>query len=137
VLLNDPRGRFTIEGDFGSLDARILNPLTEPMGLARLDRGQINQLKFAIRGTDSTGDGHITLSYKDIRVSMLNQDKTDSGFKKKVLASFFANLVVKSSSPAAGPSTEEIHFHRILNKSIFNLIWKTLFTGIKKSVGMK
>jgi hypothetical protein len=30
-----------------------------------------------------------------------------------------------------------VHFQRILNKSFFNLIWKTLFTGIKQSVGMK
>jgi hypothetical protein len=135
--LKDPKGRFTIEGDFGSFDARSLNPLTEPLGLARLERGQINHLKFAIRGTDSAGDGQVTMSYKDIRVSMLKKNKDHPGFDKKGLASLFANLVVKNSSKGANPATEEVHFQRILNKSMFNLIWKTLFTGIKKSVGMK
>lgn len=137
MLLKDPEGRFTIEGDFGSFDARYLNPLTKPMGLARLDRGQINHLKFAIHGTDSTGDGQVTLSYKDIKVSLLKKDKDHAGFGKKGLASIFANLVVKNSSRTANPDPEEVHFQRILNKSMFNLIWKTLFTGIKKSVGMK
>jgi hypothetical protein len=107
------------------------------MGLTRLEQGRINHLKFAIRGTDSTGDGHITLSYKDVKVSMLKKDKDNPGYEKKALASIFANLVVKNSSNTANPGTEEVHFQRIVNKSIFNLIWKTLFTGIKKSAGMK
>ncbi|HWB90982.1 MAG TPA: hypothetical protein VG605_04000 [Puia sp.] len=137
MFLKDPKGRFTIDGGFGSLDARSLNPLTEPMGLTRLDHGQINHLKFAIRGTDSAGDGQVILSYRDVKVSMLKKDQDRAGFDKKRLASFFANLMVKNSSGPANRGPEEVHFQRILNKSMFNLIWKTLFTGIKKSIGMK
>ena len=66
---------------------------------------------------------------------MLKKEKGQ--LDKKSLASFFANLVIKNSNRAEDPRTEEAHFQRILNKSFFNLIWKTLFTGIKQSVGMK
>ncbi|HEY4111089.1 hypothetical protein [Puia sp.] len=137
LLLKDPKGRFTIEGDIGSLDAPSLNPLTEPMALTRLERGKINHLRFAIRGTDSAGYGQVTLSYEDIKVSLLKKDEGDAGFDKKDLASFLANLVVKNSSKSGKPAMKEVDFQRILNKSFFNLIWKTLFTGIKESVGMK
>ena len=137
MLLKDPKGRFTIEGDFGSLDATALNPLTEPMALTRLKKGKIDHLRFAIRGTDSTGDGKVALSYRDIKVSVLRKDKDDTGYDKKCLASLFANFIVKNSSRPADPDTKEVHFQRILNKSFFNLIWKTLFTGVKESVGMK
>lgn len=137
MLLGDPNGRFAIEGDLGGLDATALNPLTEPMALTRLDKGKIDHLQFAIRGTDSTGDGRVTFSYKDIKVSMLKKDKDQAGYDKKGLVSFFANFVLKNSSPAGAPDAKEVHFQRIPNKSMFNLIWKTLFTGVKKSVGVK
>ena len=137
MFLGDPKGRFTIEGDIGAIAAAHLNPLTEPMGLARLDRGEINHLRFAIRGTDSTGDGRVSLSYSHLKVSLLKKDKDQPGYDKKGLASLLANLVVNNSSPPAGPDPKEVHFQRILYKSMFNLIWKTLFTGIKKSAGMK
>jgi len=137
MLLKDPKGRFTIEGNIGGIDAPALNPLTEPMALTRLDQGRINDLHFTIHGTDSAGDGRVILSYKDIKVSMLKKDKDQAGYDRKGLASLFANIVLKNSSPAGAPDPKEVHFQRILNKSIFNLMWKTLFTGIKKSAGMK
>jgi len=137
MLLKDPKGRFTIEGDIGSIDATALNPLTQPMALTRLEKGSIDRLDFAIRGTDSTGDGQVALSYRDIKVSVLRRDKDDSGYDKKGLASLFANFIVKNSSRPDDPDPKEVHFQRIRNKSFFNLIWKTLFTGVKESVGMK
>jgi len=137
MLLKDPKGRFTLKGDFGSLDAPSLNPLTQPMALARLEKGKIDHLHFAIRGTDSAGEGKVALSYRDIKVSLLRQDKDDTGYDKKALASLFANFIVKNSSRPDDPGTKEVHFQRILNKSFFNLVWKTLFTGVKESVGMK
>ena len=137
MLLRDSKGRFNIQGDIGSIDAPSLNPLTEPMVLARMEKGRVDHLHFAIDGNDSIGNGRITLQYKDLKVSMLKKDKDDPGFDKKDLASFFANLAIKNSSKTNAPRTEEVHFHRILNKSFFNLIWKTLFTGIKQSVGIK
>jgi len=135
--LKDPKGRFTIEGNIGSLDTRTLNPLTEPMGLARMEKGKIDHLHFIIDGTDSTGDGRITLLYEDLKISLLKKNKKAGRLDKKGLASVFANLLIKNSNKGEDPRTAEAHFRRILNKSLFNLIWKTLFTGIKKSVGMK
>ncbi|MBS1601508.1 MAG: hypothetical protein JST42_02485, partial [Bacteroidetes bacterium] len=101
-----------------------------------LEKGKINHLHFAMHGTDSIGNGRVALSYNDIKVSLLKKDKDDAGYDKKAVASLFANLIVKNSSKPGKPGTEEVHFKRIVNKSFFNLIWKTLFTGVKESVGM-
>lgn len=136
MRLRDPKGRFSIDGDIGPLDAPSLNPLTEPMGLARMEKGRIDHLHFAIDGTDSTGDGRVTMLYEDLKISLLKKNKRKGSLDKKGLASLFANVIIKNSNSAAHPRTEEVHFKRILNKSFFNLIWKTLFAGIKKSVGM-
>ncbi|WP_431213622.1 hypothetical protein ACQ86N_01525 [Puia sp. P3] len=137
MLLKDPKGRFTIDGGIGSLDVASLNPLTEPMALTRLEKGKIDHLQFSIRGTDSTGDGRVILTYRDLKVSLLKKDKDSIRYDKKGLVSLVANLVVKNSSRPDNPRAEEVHFQRLVNKSFFNLIWKTLFTGVKESVGMK
>jgi hypothetical protein len=55
------------------------------------------------------------------------------------MATLLANIVIKKSNPGkdGDPRTVDVHFNRILNKSFFNLIWKSIFTGIKETVGMK
>jgi hypothetical protein len=133
LFLKDRRGRFTIDGDLDNIEATDLNPLTEPMALTRLEKGTINHLQFSIQGADSAADGRVQLAYEDLKVSMLKRDNGDGSYDKKGLTSFLANIMIRNSSHGADPTPEDVHFQRILNKSMFNLIWKTLFTGIKKS----
>src|SRR6201991_2515772 len=137
MLLNDPHGKFSIEGDIGAIDVTALNPLTRPMGLARMEKGTINKLHFNIAGTDSMSDGSVLLLYDNLKISLLKKDEEEGTMNKKVLVSLFANFVIKNSNSGENPRVAEVHFDRILNKSFFNLIWKTLFKGIKQSVGMK
>ena len=137
MLLKDPHGKFSIEGNIGAIDVTALNPLTQPMGLARMEKGSINKLHFSITGTDSTSDGTVLLLYNDLKISLLKKDEEEGTLNKKGLVSLFANFVIKNSNKGENPRMAEVHFDRILNKSFFNLIWKSIFTGIKQSVGMK
>lgn len=139
MLLGDPGGKFFIEGKMGPMDARSLNVLTEPMGLARMERGNINKLHFNFMGTDSFSNGKVLLLYDDISISLLKKDKDRNKFNKKILASVAANFMMKNSNPGKGedPRVATVHFERILNKSFFNLIWKTIFTGVKETAGIK
>jgi len=107
------------------------------MGLARMERGTINKLHFNITGTDSMSDGSVLLLYDNLKISLLKKDEEEGTLNKKVLVSLFANFVMKNSNSGENPRVVEVHFDRILNKSFFNLIWKTIFTGIKQSAGMK
>jgi hypothetical protein len=137
MVLRDRRGRFSIEGNIGAIDVVSLNPLTRPMGLARMENGKIHQLHFNFAGTDSTSDGKVLLLYEDLKISLLKKDKDEGRLDKKDLASLFANLIIKNSNKNEDPRVAEVHFNRILNKSLFNLIWKSIFTGVKQTVGMK
>jgi hypothetical protein len=137
MLLRDPYGKFSIEGNIGAIDVASLNPITRPMGLAQMDKGKIHQLHFNITGNDSTSDGKVLLLYEDLKISLLKKDKDEGKLDKKGLASLFANLIVKNSNNREHPRVEDVHFDRILNKSFFNLIWKSIFTGVKQTVGMK
>lgn len=139
MLLGDPKGRFSIEGNIGAIDATALNPLTRPMGLAKMEKGHVDRLHFNFRGDDSSCGGQLTMLYRDIKISLLKKDKKEKKLDKKGIASLLANIVIKDSNPGKGdePRTVDVHFNRILNKSFFNLLWKSIFTGIKESVGMK
>jgi hypothetical protein len=139
MLLKDPRGSFSIEGNVGSINAPSLNVLLQPMGLARLDKGHIDQLHFAFTGTDSSSNGRVLMLYKDLKVSLLKKDKEENKYDKKGLASLAANIIMKNSNPQEDkdPRVADVQFDRILNKSFFNLIWKTIFTGVKQTAGIK
>lgn len=133
----DRRGRFSIEGNIGAIDVLLLNPLTQPMGLAKMEKGKIHQLHFNFTGTDSFSDGKVLLLYDDLKISLLKKDKDEGKLDKKGLASLFANFIIKNSNKGEKPRVEDVHFDRILYKSFFNLIWKSIFTGVKQTVGMK
>jgi hypothetical protein len=139
MLLKDPRGRFSIDGNMGAIDLLSLNVLTQPMGLARMEKGHIDNLHFNFSGTDSTSKGRLTMLYSDIKISLLKKDKEENKYDKKGLASLAAGIIIKKSNPGKGGDarTVDVHYNRILYKSFFNLIWKTIFTGVKETVGVK
>jgi len=139
MLLHDPKGRFTIKGTIGPIDAPSLNPLTRPMGLAKMEKGQVDRLHFDLKGTDSAAEGSLTMLYQDVRISLLKKDRKEEKLNKKALPTLAANLFMRHSNLEKGgsPRMVEVHFDRILNKSFFNLIWKSIFSGIKQTVGMK
>jgi hypothetical protein len=139
MVLRDPRGKFSIDGDMGSIDLTALNPLTQPMGLARMEKGRIDKLHFNFAATDFSSEGKLLIRYKDVKISLLKKDKEDNKYEKKGLASLAAGILLKKSNPERGgqAKVEEVHFQRILNKSMFNLIWKSIFTGVKQTMGIK
>jgi len=139
LLLKDPRGKFSIEGNLGAFDVVTLNPLTQPMGLARMEKGRIRKLHFDLIASDSSSDGKLLMLYEDLKVSLLKKDKEENKYDKKGLASLLVSVMMKKSNPSKGGEarTVDVHFHRILDKSFFNLIWKSIFTGIKETAGLK
>ncbi|MHA4809222.1 hypothetical protein ACX0G9_14015 [Flavitalea flava] len=139
MILKDPRGNFFIEGNIGTIKAPNLNPLTQPMGLARMETGTIRNIAFNFEGTDSSSSGKLTMLYDDLKISLLKKDKEENKYDKKGLASLAANILIKNDNPGKNGKVRiaEVHYNRALNKSFFNMIWKSILTGVKESVGIK
>ena len=58
----------------------------------------------------------------------------DEEIKNKTVTSFVANLIIKDQNPSNGKTrTGKIEFDRVVTKSFFNLVWKSIFDGAKKS----
>jgi hypothetical protein len=137
--LQHPKGRFDLKGNMGGIAAIDANALTVPMGPARLEDGQINSLNFDFEGNNLVMNGTVKMLYKDLKIAVLEKDEKTKKFDKKGLASFVANIIVKNDNPKAkeDPRIIQVNMERDTNRSIFYLIWKSIFKGIKETVGIK
>ena len=138
--LQNPRGRFSLKGSLGSIAVKNVNRLTEPMGPAKMESGHIQSLSFNLEANNYTAGGTVKMLYKDLKLSLLEKDKGSKVLDRKSVASFVANIVVKNNNPSKDkdvPRVMEVRFERDTNRSIFHLVWKTIFKGIKETVGIK
>jgi len=80
--------------------------------------------------------GKVKLLYNDLKISVLKKDENTKELKKKKLASFGANLLIKNDNPSPHGSVRiaTAHFERDTTRSMFHMSWKTLMDGVKASV---
>jgi hypothetical protein len=138
MLLQDPQGRFTLDAKLDKMDPVDLNPMLQPMALAKIERGQIQGLSYHLDADKMQGAGKLTLLYSDIKLTLLKKDNAQNKYKARLLPTFAAGLMVKSSNPAKGETRiSRVHFPRDRHRSIFHLMWKSMFTAVKETAGMK
>ncbi len=130
-------GNFAVNGHISGFDALSLNKVAVPMALMRLNTGTITGIDFNFRGNDSSAKGDFVMKYDNLKVDVLKIDKGSKEIKKKGLTSLLANVIVKNSNPDNGNLREKDPvYHRDIHKSFFNLVWKTIFTGMKETLGL-
>lgn len=136
-FLNSTHGNFLTNAHASSFDATVLNKVSIPMALIQINSGKINSLDFNFKGNDTMAHGKFVMKYDDLKIDVLKKDKSSNDLKKRGLATFAANLVIANSNPAqSGLRTQNPEYKRNIYKSFFNLVWKTIFTGMKETVGI-
>lgn len=136
-FLNGNGDNFKVDGHVQSFDALLLNKVSVPMALMRLNTGSINGIDFNFTGNDTSAAGDFVMKYDDLKIDVLKRDKDSKEIKKKGITSLLANVIVKNNNPGNGDLRKENpQFDRDIHKSFFNLVWKTIFTGMKKTVGL-
>lgn len=135
--LSDTSGRFTASAKTNEFDAAILNEVSVPMALVRINSGKIDELKFNFKGNNTRAGGPMVMKYHDFKIDVLKNDEEKNTIKKKGLTSLFANIIVINDNPRNGELRKvSPSYDRDLRKSFFNLVWKTIFTGMQKTVGI-
>ena len=79
------------------------------------------------------------LYYNKLKVKLLKEGEDGKPAQKKGLLSFLANtLIIKDANPSKGDAvrTAKIHFERPAGASFFNLLWKSVFVGMRETVGL-
>ncbi len=136
--LTDKYGAFSYVGNIGSFDMKILNPLSKSLGLVSIDHGKVQKANFNINANLKRSNGKVVFYYSDLKVNLLKEDE-DGKKKKKGFLSFLANnILIKNDNPSKGESlrTANITYERVPQASFFNLMWKSVFVGIRETVGI-
>ena len=137
LMNNNEQGNFIVNGRVTEFDALKLNKVSVPMALIKVNSGKITSINFNVTGNNTKAAGDFTMTYENLKVDVLKRDKNTNVVKKRGLASLAANVIVKNSNPdgrglrKVKPSSE-----RNIYKSFFNLVWKTVFDGMKRTVGI-
>jgi hypothetical protein len=119
-------------------DGTMVNEIAEPLGLFMVKRGYLKSLEAHVAGNNNKATGNIVMLYDNLHVTPLKRDNDDSNhLKKKSVTSFIANtFVLKDSNPSKnGEVRKEKASANRGSGTFFNLIWKTTFVGILKTIG--
>jgi len=136
-ILNSDNGNFIANGHVSGFDALKLNKVSVPMALIKINTGEINSIDFHFTGNNTIAKGDFVMKYKDLKVEILKRDKITKQVKKRGFLSLAANLMLQNNNPGKqGLRKGNPTFQRDIHKSFFNLVWKTIFTGMKKTVGI-
>ncbi|RPD40124.1 hypothetical protein [Chitinophaga barathri] len=137
-ILGDKSGAFGVSGQLRDMDGREMNPATKPLGEVSIRSVNIHEMDFEFRGNEKYCSGTLKLLYDDLKIDFLKDMKDNKGKKrKKGLVSFIANLMAlhnENPTPDRPVRIAKPRFTRDPKKSFFNLVWKTIFTGIKETV---
>ena len=108
------------------------------MGPASIEEGHLNEMTFDLHGNDYSMNGTVKMLYENLDVALLEKDKGATETDKKFLTSLIANLIIKKSNPKGDDEVrvQQVQLSRDINRSLFNLCWKTIFKGIQGTVGI-
>ncbi len=136
--MNSKIGEFDYNGEIGAFDGKLINKIVKPLGMAEIISAQIDKLSFNVKANQNIARGSMFFYYKDLKVNVLKRDEKGE-LKKQGFASALASVfVIQQQNPdSRGQFTKgNIYFNRPAEASFFSFLWKSLFTGIKESVGV-
>lgn len=127
---------FEVKGDLSSMEIAALNPMIEPLTKIKITSGEVNKLTFKINGNSQKAEVYMTFLYDDLKVRLLKEK--DGEWKER---SFLTNLVngiilIENNPNQKGIRSVKESAERDPYRSQFNYIWRTLLSGLKKTIGI-
>ncbi|REC75378.1 hypothetical protein DRF60_15725 [Chryseobacterium elymi] len=126
----DHNDGFSISGKTSDLPVSGINPFIRPYLHVTATSGTIQEMLFNFKGNPAGINGTFNLKHKDLKIAVLNKDNRE---KKGVLTAV-ANLFIKSNSEKFPEAVAVENVERDPTKSFFNLFWKGIEQGLKKTL---
>ena len=130
--LRNTSGRFEVKAHLEDLDAPALDPLTQALASTSLSSLHVDSLETQMEGDEHGARASVRMRYDHLRVELLRPH----GLSKKPLLSMLANgFLVRADNPGSGAPervARDVSQPKDPYKSFFNLIWKTLYAGVRE-----
>jgi len=121
---------FFISGRTTNLPVQGINPFIRPYLHVTATSGTIQEMLFNFKGNPKGLNGSFNLKHQDLKIAILDK----KNHEKKGVLTAVANLFIKTDS---GKFPEEVAVEgveRDPTKSFFNLFWKGIEDGLKKTL---
>lgn len=119
---------FAISGNVADLPASRINPFIVPY-LKIQATGLISDLIFDFKGNYNGLGGSLIMKHENLKVSVLKE----TGEENKLLSAV-ANIFVRTDSGNYPDSVDVEEVERDKTKSFFNLLWRGIEQGLKKTL---
>ncbi len=124
-----------MKGSLGRMQMKKLNPVLTPLGFVRVTSGTINHMEFNIYLTPKESTGNVLFNYTDCSIELV--ERHDITEKNKRMLTFLVNTFkIKSSNDSPPLRDGTVSFERDPQRSMFHYWWKSLFSGMKDSIGL-
>lgn len=126
---------FSLNAELLPFNLINLSPITDNAALLGIKSGMLNKLLLHFNANKHHSQGKLTLDYEDLSLTAL-KFKNDK-LKQRTLASIIANTIIPKRSKEKRKEKEaQIYYERDESKSIFNYLWKSVFSGLKDALGI-
>ena len=134
----DKLGGFTYKGALTKMDARALNPITKPLAMIEVTSGYFRKLSFDVKADEYKAKGNVYFYYNNLAIQVILKDKDGSKSKNDIVSVLTNKFIINDSNPDANEKYHPgpVYYKRPLTSSFFNFLWKSLFEGVKASVGV-
>lgn len=126
------------KGSLGVMNLVNLNSATKPLGLIQFTNGIVTSLNFDMQATNQKASGKVIFLYHDLNVMLLKQNEKNA-LRRMPFVSILANsFILIRDNPAfnAPARVEIIEYVKPENVSYLGLIWRSVYAGIKESIGL-
>jgi len=123
---------FRCTGSVGAMKLFPVNGMLQPTLNIIFKAGKLNRMTFDFTANDNVSKGWMEFLYQDLDAVVLGKE---SG-KEKGFVSFLANTVTMSNNPAPGKDLKivEIGFERNKNKGLIGYVWRTIQSGMVRTI---
>ncbi len=126
----DLAGVLYYKGSLGAMNLVNLNPATKPLALIQFTNGIVTKLSFDMQANAQKAAGKVVFLYQDLNVMLLREDEKNALRKMP--------FVLIRDNPRFNDSVRvaNVDFNRPENTSYLGLLWRSVYAGIKESIGL-
>lgn len=125
--VNNPKDKFSVNGELGALKATELNSFARSSMNATLE-GKLNKTFFNINGDNENSQVDLRMNYDEFKVEIMDKKNKRNWFLSTV-----TNIIVKKNTNSKDNDFKEgkATVKRIKDKSFFNYLWINIQAGLK------
>ncbi|POY38991.1 hypothetical protein C3K47_00380 [Solitalea longa] len=135
--VNPKEKTFIVKGKIKPMELKRMNPALQSLAFVRIKTGKLNSMDFTIKANSSTSKTRMEFLYDDLEIQLLNKETGTT--ENQGFVSTLVNAIIISKSnpiPEVPIRIANTTYHRDKTRSVFNFLWKSLFTALKPSVGI-